>query len=107
MIVDRLEDVKGVKLGADEIPKLGKRLKVRLCTTFPLHKPSFYVHVISDHSHQYLEELKRISQKVGFPVTLKMLAQDAVEAAHRFDFFFFFFLLISPSSQNFRSTNNN
>jgi hypothetical protein len=83
-IVDLLEDDKGEKENEEDIPRLGKRLKMQLCTLFPDYKPSFYVHVFADHAAAYLKELAIISQKVGFKVTLKMFAQDAVEAAHRY-----------------------
>jgi len=77
--------------GADEekkkktavIPLLGKRLKMRLAIRFPDYIPNFYLHVLSDHSAEYIENLENLSKLAGFPVTLKMLAQDAVEAGHK------------------------
>ena len=84
-----MEDAKGEKDPID-IPRLGKRLKMQLCALFPDYKPSFYIHVFADHSADYLRYFEKISKQVGFTVTLKMLAQDAVEAAHRYSFSFSF-----------------
>lgn len=81
-ILSSLEDTTGEK-DASNIPALGKRLKMLLCLKYPLYKPSFYIHVFADHSKAYLKELDLISEKVGFKVTLKMLAQDGVENAHK------------------------
>jgi len=59
-----------------QIPQLGKRLKLRLCLFAPDYVPNFYIHVLADHSAEYLGYLKDLSLKAGFPVTLKMMAQD-------------------------------
>ena len=56
---------------------------MRLAIRFPDYIPNFYLHVLSDHSAEYIENLENLSKLAGFPVTLKMLAQDAVEAGHK------------------------
>jgi len=56
---------------------------MRLALRFPDYTPNFYIHVLSDHSTEYIKNLETLSTLAGFPVTLKMLAQDAVEAGHK------------------------
>lgn len=71
------------KKKTEQIPLLGKRLKLLLCLFDPDYTPNFYLHVLSDHSEEYLKHIQELSRLAGFPVTLKMLSQDAVEAGHR------------------------
>jgi len=44
-----------------QIPQLGKRLKLRLCLFAPDYVPNFYIHVLADHSAEYLGYLKDLS----------------------------------------------
>jgi len=45
--------------------------------------PNFYFHVLATHGRDYLNFLKKVSKEVGFQVTTKLLAQDAVEGGHK------------------------
>jgi len=77
-----LSDSTGVK-DSQKIPRLAKRLIHLACLAWPSFQPNFYVHTLAFHLREYLEYLRSLSDQVGFKVTTKMLAQDAVEAGHK------------------------
>jgi len=61
---------------------MGKTLLIKFCC-FSTRELPHYVHLVGSHLQEYLEDLKEISSKVGFHVSLKLLSQDAVESHHK------------------------
>jgi len=81
-VVEILDDIEGKKDPREAIP-LSKRLLLLSCLRLPHFRPGFYLHTFASHLSSIVDILEKLSSQVGFPVTLKALSQDAVEAGHK------------------------
>jgi len=62
---------------------LSKRLMMRRVLALELKGKSHYFHLYYYHLQEYFDFLAEVSTRVGFSLTLKMLAQDGVESQHK------------------------
>jgi len=65
-----------------EMVCLARRLLLKW-VTISKRRPSHYLHLFAYHLQAYLADLEEISKDIGFPIGIKEMSQDPVEAHHR------------------------